>query len=489
MRLASSLLLVAALRVGEAIKFSKLNPLAVKVTDFGAVGDGKQDCTAAFRTALAKVKEAGSGTIEVPAGVFRTGPLELVSGLTLMLQDGAVIKADDTLNLYRVIDPLPSYGRGREGGAPGRREAFLSGESVEMVSILGEGNSTIDGSGLKWWEWRWLPTSAPERQSQWDNITIPHLIEFRNSMYVDIDGLKLRDSPLWHVHFFGCIGVKARNLDIRLTKQNWSKTASKTFAKRRKGCGNLIKDFRPYNTDGIVADSSEDVTIENIVYNGGDDVVALKSGWDCFGERFGMPTKAVRIRNVTVEFTRGSGFAIGSEMSGGIIDVEVTGLRVHCSDVSAIIVKSAVHRGGYIKDVRVKDFVIGNTTSAFSIVGQVGNWTPTPNPECLDEGGSVKRNPPVIEGLTVQGATQLEGTVIDGYPVQLGQSGLTIKGASLTNMQLASSEPGLCANLDGTAFGNSFELLNPASAMVLDVSKKKHNLPIGGRDCELSTMF
>jgi hypothetical protein len=307
-------------------------------------------------------------------------------------------------------------------------------------------------------------------------------------MYVEIDGLNLRDSPLWHVHFFGCLGVKARNLDIRVTNQTWSTTARKTFAKRRKGCGNLIHDFRPYNTNAVVADSSEDVTIENIVYNGGDDVVALKSGWDCFGERFGTPTKGVRIRNVTVEFTRGSGFAIGSEMSGGIIDVEVTGLRVHCSDVSAIIMKSAIHRGGYIKDIRVKDFVIGNTTSAFSVVGQVGNWTPAANPECLDQGASIRRNPPVIEGLTVQGATQLEGTVIDGYPVQLGQPGLTIKGVSLTDMQLASSQPGLCANLDGTAFGNSFELLNPASA-TLPHASKKHNLPAGGRDCELSAMF
>ena|GEM_PF-691337 len=47
------------------------------ITDFGAVGDGKTDCTAAIQAALDAARDAGGGVVEVPPGAYLTGQLRM----------------------------------------------------------------------------------------------------------------------------------------------------------------------------------------------------------------------------------------------------------------------------------------------------------------------------------------------------------------------------------------------------------------------------
>jgi hypothetical protein len=55
-----------------------------KVTDSGAVGDGKTDCTAAFQQALDQAAKAGGGVVNVAAGRYRiNGNLIIPRGVTL----------------------------------------------------------------------------------------------------------------------------------------------------------------------------------------------------------------------------------------------------------------------------------------------------------------------------------------------------------------------------------------------------------------------
>ena len=49
------------------------------VTEYGAVGDGKTDCTAAIQRALDEAKAAGGGEIVFPAGEYVTGRLKVPS--------------------------------------------------------------------------------------------------------------------------------------------------------------------------------------------------------------------------------------------------------------------------------------------------------------------------------------------------------------------------------------------------------------------------
>lgn len=53
------------------------------VTQYGAVADGKTDCTEAFRKAIDECNKAGGGRVVVPAGNFYTGPIHLKSNVNL----------------------------------------------------------------------------------------------------------------------------------------------------------------------------------------------------------------------------------------------------------------------------------------------------------------------------------------------------------------------------------------------------------------------
>lgn len=53
------------------------------VTDFGAIGDGKTDCTAAFKNALTAADKANGGIVWVPAGNYRVKQLTIPRRVTL----------------------------------------------------------------------------------------------------------------------------------------------------------------------------------------------------------------------------------------------------------------------------------------------------------------------------------------------------------------------------------------------------------------------
>ena len=112
----------------------------------------------------------------------------------------------------------------------------------------------------------------------------------------------MRDSPFWNNHFYDSERVHVRNVHIS------------------------AKDNSP-NTDGWDPDSARDVLVERSTYVGGDDCVAIKSGWDCFGVAYGKPSRNITIRDVNCTGSK-AGIAIGSEMSGGVEDVLVQRVNI-----------------------------------------------------------------------------------------------------------------------------------------------------------------
>ena len=115
---------------------------ACNVLDFGARGDGITIDTLPIRAAVSAC--AGSALVFPAQHVFLTGPLNLSSDSSYIIEEGATIKAISGPADWPIAAGLPSY-------APDywRYQPFLWAYEQRNVSISGGG--AIDGSGATYW--------------------------------------------------------------------------------------------------------------------------------------------------------------------------------------------------------------------------------------------------------------------------------------------------------------------------------------------------
>ncbi|XP_074566840.1 putative polygalacturonase [Curcuma longa] len=328
------------------------------ITDFGGVGDGRTLNTEAFMSAVAWIERRnapGGALLYIPAGVWLTGAFNLTSYMTLYLAKGAVIKATQDTSSWPLIDPLPSYGRGRELPG-GRYMSFIHGNQLQDVIITGE-NGTIDGQGDLWWNmWR-------QRTLR---FTRPNLVELMHSTDIIISNVVFLNSPFWNIHPVYCSNVVVRNVTI------------------------LAPHDSP-NTDGVDPDSSLNVCIEDCYISTGDDLVAIKSGWDEYGMVYARRSSGITVRRITGSGPF-AGFAIGSETSGGIANVLAENLNIFNTGIG-IHIKTNSGRGGFIRNITVSDVNLSNVRKGLRIAGNVGGHPDDHyNPNAL----------PVVDGLTIK---------------------------------------------------------------------------------------
>lgn len=118
-------------------------------------------------------------------------------------------------------------------------------------------------------------------------------------------------------------------------------------------------------------DSSSHVCIEDSYISTGDDLIAVKSGWDEYGIAYGRPSHSITIRRVTGS-SPFSGIAVGSETSGGVEDVLAEHINLFNMGVG-IHLKTNVGRGGVIRNIRVSNVYMENVRKGIKISGDVGD--------------------------------------------------------------------------------------------------------------------
>jgi polygalacturonase len=145
----------------------------------------------------------------------------------------------------------------------------------------------------------------------------------------------------------------------------------------------------------------------------GDDCVAVKSGWDEYGIAFGMPTKQVVIRRLTCISPTSAVIALGSEMSGGIEDVRAEDITAIDSE-SGVRIKTAVGRGGYVKDIYVRGMTLKTMKWVFWMTGNYGSH-PDNNydPNAIPVIQNINYRDVVAENVTM--AARLEGIAGDPF--------------------------------------------------------------------------
>jgi len=292
-----ALMLCAALYSGVAC--------AEKICDvhtFGATGDGKTKDTAAIQAAIDECAKTG-GTIKIEgAPTFISGPLQLLSGVTLYIGVGTTLAASSDH-----ID----FPEEQQFGELGRR-AFVTAKNATDIVITGGG--VIDGRGDSWW---------PHRE---EGYTRPRLIVFDHCKHVRMENITAENSAMWQIVPYYSDDVVFRNMKV-------------------------LAPSSSHNTDGIDPFSSSHIVIDHVLIDTGDDNVAIKSGQP---NSPGPDAPSTDITITDCTFMNGHGLSIGSEVSGGVQRVRVE--RVHFKNTgTGIRIKANRDRGNDIGPLSYSD--------------------------------------------------------------------------------------------------------------------------------------
>lgn len=326
---------------------------SVSIADYGAKGDGRTLCTDAFRKAIEATAAKGGGTVEVPAGVWLTGPIELRSGVRLNVSPCAIVLFSPDKSLYR--DPMKRTSRCLP---------CIWADKQHDIAITGGG--IIDGGGANWRpvkrgkvsddEWKqfqaiggvernngqlWLPwdskagfpniEATPEKQESRRN----DLVRFTNCRNILFEGCTFQNSPRFHVHPVNCKNVVADGITVRCP-------------------------WNAQNGDGIDYADVATGLITGCTVDVGDDGICMKSGAIRGADGSGG-CQDILIEDNTVFHAHG-GFVIGSEFISGMRGIVVRRCRFAGTD-TGLRFKSALDRGGVSERIYVSDIVMADIKS------------------------------------------------------------------------------------------------------------------------------
>jgi len=338
--------------------------LKFSITDFGAVGDGVFLNTSAFGKAIDALSQKGGGTLNIPGGIWLTGPITLKSNINLHLEAGSLLIFSKNYDDYPLIETY------FEGLVTKRCISPINGKGLENIAITGKG--IIDGSGEVWRpvkkgkmtseQWKqliagggvlnkskdtWYPTqkslegalrtttfNVPDgikTDEDWNSVKDflrPVMIGLIECKKVLLQGIVFQNSPAWNIHPLMCQDMTIEGVTIR-------------------------NPWYSQNGDGLDLESSRNVVIANSSFDVGDDAICIKSGKDEQGRKRGLPTENVLIDNCTVYHGHG-GFVIGSEMSGGARNIKVSNCTFIGTDVG-LRFKSNRGRGGIVEDIYIEN--------------------------------------------------------------------------------------------------------------------------------------
>jgi len=168
----------------------------------------------------------------------------------------------------------------------------------------------------------------------------------------------------------------------------------------------------------IYADSSSNVCIEDSYISTGDDLVAVKSGWDEYGIAYGRPSNDITIRRLTGS-SPFAGIAVGSETSGGVENVLAEHINLFNMGVG-IHIKTNSGRGGFIKNITVAHVYVEKARQGIKIAGDVGG-----HPDDKYNSDAL----PLVKGITIRNV----------WGVKVNQAGLIsgLKNSPFTDVCLS----------------------------------------------------
>lgn len=322
---------VAAL--GQTVSFRTAAERALfNVRDFNASGDGVRDDTPAFTAAIACLPDFS--TLYVPAGRYLLSPVFLKSNMTLYLEKGAVLLGKTEREGYPTLPGL--IGDINLGTWQGEEvtcfASLITAYGAQNVIVTGGGKIDGNASGGDWY------VNHRVKRVAWR----PRGVFFNRCRGVTMFGVTAENTPSWNIHPYFCSDVKLYDLKL----------------------------FNPAGmptTDGIDPDTCDGVEIAGVEISVGDDCIAIKSGTIEQAAKYKKPCKNVTVRNCLMRDGHG-GVVLGSELSGGIENINVTQCLFEGTD-RGLRIKTRRGRGrvGITDNIAFSDIVMRGVKVPFVV--------------------------------------------------------------------------------------------------------------------------
>ena len=396
--------------------------------------------TARIQSALDKCKPGMAVELRPASGnnAFLSGPLEMRSGVTLLIDEGVTLFGSRNPADYEVktdgatpglcgtiatgappaVFPAPQRPAPRGGCRP-----FISINDAKDVGIMGDG--VVDGRGYaklqgkdySWWEMARKAEPKNERYFTTRMIVASHadgLVLYR---------ITLHNSTNFHVSVNQTNGFTAWGVHL-LTP--------------------TTKGMDARNTDGIDPGSSTNVTVAHSWIDNGDDNIAIKTG-------------TTHMSVLDNHFYSGHGMSIGSETYSGDSYLLVDGLTEDHT-TSGIRIKSNVTRGGPVHDltyqnicmrgvrnpIAISPYYTNQTTEGFEDPKYTGDRIPDYKAITIRNVIDTTPGDVLIAGLNDDHRTEvtLDGVRVDGItPQQVhGHFATVTVGPSGTNLDFSATD-------------------------------------------------
>ena len=409
----------------------------LSILDFGGKPDGETNNQPAIVKAMAVCEKSGGCTLRFPRGnatdqpkgpapyhpwgappvaVYRTAAINLTSHLRLVLDEGVQLRGtedfaancggtnrstcDDLDSPWPVLPNAVYPSRQNSAGddAGPVKQAFIRGYNLTDITI--DGGGEVHGGGGWWWyvsvvcgvagraqriSLAWARCGCTHRcvrmaastvdpakhettgahAPRWcesmvkaglipdlARVQAPHMIHLIGCKNVLISNITISNSPEWTIHLQYSDNVTLSHVNV-FNPNNVSIEAP--------------------NADGIDVDSSSNVHVRDSIFDVGDDALCCKSGSDFDGRAVGIPSRNVLFERIEVR--NGHGLTLGSEASGGMINItyrdifinsmggpQAPGKRKRPGAVGSIHFKSGRGRGGHWENITYEN-IYGNGAS------------------------------------------------------------------------------------------------------------------------------
>ena len=307
-----------------------------KITDYGAIADGKTVNTKFIQAAIDAANEAKGGKVIFPKGKFLTGSIEMKSNVDIYLEEGAILLGSTNPCDYKAME---TEGRPVSPKNDDNSQlALVLAHNANNISLTGKG--MIDGQGralalnIDSLYHAGVPVDPnySKKSMRPSETARPKLFRFSECHQIKISDLAIKNAACWGLSFELCSNLTINH--IALTNRAY------------------------WNNDGMDITDCRNVRITNCDVNSADDGICLKSYYP------GHFNDSIYIADCTIR-SSASAIKFGTASYGGFKNVIIKNIKIFDTFRSAIALESV--DGGVIENIDIRNINAVNTGNAIFI--------------------------------------------------------------------------------------------------------------------------